>query len=445
MESNWVKARSSLVWLLALATAFGGVWWIERETGRELIDREAAVAAPAAAPQLAYSTDVPAEPAPRALTPEEKQWARIAWAYFENETDPRTGLARSVAGFPSATLWDTASYLLALLSARELELVDKRTFDLRLAKALVALEQLPLYDGKLPNKSYQTATLEMTDYEAKATPSGIGWSAIDIGRLLVPLNIIAWQHPLHTPAARRVIARWDTAPLAREGQLVGMQAGGNGAPQAVQEGRHGYEQYAARTFALMGLDVEAALDWRNHLRLVEVQGVPVCADDRNPQEFGAQNHVVSEPYVLAGLEFGWTRSARECAWRAYRAQEARFRATGIPTAVSEDHVDRAPYFVYNSIWNAGRPWATVTEKGEDAAALRTLSVKAAFGWHALLRTDYTAELVKRVAALHDPAKGWYAGLYEEGGQPNRALTANTNAVVLESLAYTARGRLLRYR
>jgi hypothetical protein len=446
MESNLARARGSIVWLLALACAFGAVWWIERESGRPLIDKPSGQpASPTTAPQLATSADLPAEPAPRALTEQEQQWARIAWKYFENNLDTSSGLAHSVDGFPSATMWDTASYLLALLSAFELDLLEKREFDLRLAKALVALEGLPLYGGKLPNKSYDTGTLAMTDYRNQPAPAGIGWSAIDIGRLLVPLNAVVWRHPVHTPAVRRVMQRWDVSGLARDGQLFAMQAGAQGAPQALQEGRLGYEQYAAHTFALMGLDVEAAGDWRNHLQLVTVDGVAVCADDRDPARFGAPNYVVSEPYILAGLEFGWTRSARECAWRAYRAQEARWRRTGTLTAVTEDHVDQPPYFVYNSVWSNGRAWATVTDKGEDAAPLRTLSVKAAFGWHALLRTEYTARLVERVAALNDPAKGWYAGLYEEGGKTNQALAANTNAVVLESLAYLRRGRLLQYR
>jgi hypothetical protein len=444
MESNLVKARSSIVWLLAIACAFGGVWWIERQSGRELIARQATPARPGADP-LQPSAGIPPEPAPRALTAAEQQWARIAWAYFEHNTDPQTGLANSVDGFPSATLWDSASYLLALIAARDLELLDKRGFDIRMAKALVSLERLPLQDGKLPNKTYDTATLAMTDYGHKPAPAGIGWSAIDIGRLLVPLNVIAWHHTVHTEAARRVIARWDTGALAREGELFGLQAGAGAERRSTQEGRLGYEQYAARSFALLGLDVDSAADWRRHLKLATVEGVPVCADDREPRQFGAQNFVLSEPYVLAGLEFGWTRAARECAWRAYRAQEARFRKTGIATAVSEDHVDQAPFFVYNSVWTAGKPWATVTEKGEDAAALRSLSTKAAFGWHALLRTEYTGQLVAKVAPLNDPARGWYAGLYEEGARPNKALTANTNAVVLESLAYIVRGRSLNYR
>ena len=441
MESNLVKARAAIVWILAIVVAFGAVWWIERQSGKELIERRGA--APSAAfPQLQDSTGIPAVPAPRALTEQEKQWAALAWRYFEDHTHGETGLVPSVAGFQGTTMWDTASYLLALIAAHDLELVDKRGFDIRIAKALVALERLPLYGGQLPNKSYDAASLAMTDYANQPAPQGVGWSAIDIGRLLVPLNILAWQHPVHTPAVRRVLARWNTASLARGGELFGMQHAAGAQPQATQEGRMGYEQYAARTFALMGLDVEAAADWRRHLLLVDVDGVQVCADARDPQRFGAQNFVVSEPYALSGLEFGWTRSARECAWRVYRAQEQRFRRTGVLTAVSEDHVDQAPYFVYNSVWSAGRPWATVSEKGEDAAPLRTLSTKAAFAWHALFRTDYTAQLVAKAATLQEPGKGFQAGLYEEGGRPNRALTANTNAVILESLAYIVRGPAL---
>lgn len=446
-ESNLVRARGPIVWILAVIVAFAAVWWIERESGKELIARTSAAATGAApaGPALRPSTDLPAVPAPRALTPQEQQWARTAWAYFERNVVQDTGLARSVDGFGGTTLWDTGSYLLALIAAHDLELIDKRGFDIRMAKALAALDRLPLHDGKLPNKSYDVATLGMTDYRNQPSQLGIGWSAIDLGRLVVPLQALAWRHPVHTPAARRLLARWDLAPLARNGELVGRQADGAGAPQALQEGRLGYEQYAARALALLGLDVATAADWRPHLREVQVEGVAVCTDDRDPQQFGAPNFVTSEPYVLEGLEFGWAGAGRECAWRAYKAQEARFRRTQVPTAVSEDHVDRVPWFVYNSVWTAGRPWATVTEKGEDAAALRSLSTKAAFAWHALLRTEYTAKLVETAAPLHEAGKGWYAGLYEEGGQPNKALAANTNAVVLESLAYIARGPLLRLR
>lgn len=447
MESNLVKARSSIIWILAVLVAFGSVWWIERETGRTLIARQTADGTPASAgpAAIAFSAGLPAQPEPRALTQQEREWARIAWKYFENNTDPTTGLAGSVDGFAGASMWDTASYLAALIAVRELGLLDEKAFDERLAKALGSLARLPLVANALPNKSYDIRSLAMTDYRNQPAPAGIGWSAIDIGRLMVPLQVIVWHYPRHTEAARQVIARWDTRQLARDGQLFGMQAGEGGKLQPVQEGRLGYEQYAASTFRLMGLDVDEAADWRRQLRWVDVFGVQVPVDRRDPREFGAQNAVVSEPYVLAGLETGWTRVSRELAWRVYRAQEEREHRTGIPTAVSEDHLDQPPYFVYNAVYAGSKPWTAVTEKGEDAAALCSLSVKAAMGWHALFRTAYTERLVVIVSTLNDPAKGWYAGRYEQDLRPNRSINANTNAVVLESLAFIVRGPLQQYR
>ncbi|MBC5764213.1 DUF3131 domain-containing protein [Ramlibacter albus] len=438
-DSNWAKARSSIVWMLAIVVAFGAVWWIEKESGKELIAKTAAPPLPT----LASSKDVPADPAPRPLTADELRYAKTAWTYFENNTDKTTGLTGAVDGFAGTTMWDAGSALMALLSAHELGLVDKARFDERMSRALASLAKLPLYAASLPNKSYDIRTLEMTDYNNKPSPNGVGWSAIDVGRLMVPLTTIAWRHPQHTPQARAVIARWKTGQLARGGQLFGMQAGTDGqAPQSLQEGRLGYEQYAARTFYLLGLDVEQALDWRPHLKLVDVEGVQVPVDAREPAKFGAQNFVVSEPFMLTGLELGFTGSGREAAWRVYRAQEARWRKTQQLTAVTEDHVDRAPWFVYNAVHSNGRNWVAASDKGEEAAALRNVSTKAAFAWHALYRNEYTQKLVAAVAPLNDPAKGWYAGLYEQGGQPNKAIAANTNAVILESLAYTTRGTLL---
>lgn len=459
MESNLVKARSSLVFILALLTAFTAVWLIEKKNSVALnavptplqptvtssFQPRAAQETQALQPvKLEISADMSPSPAPRALTEQEAQWARIAWRYFKNNTDGKTGLVNSVEGYPATTMWDTASSLLALVSARQLEIITQKEFDASQSKMLASLGRMPLFDQALPNKSYNTATLAMVDYENQPSPAGIGWSAIDLGRLLVPLNIIAWNHPQHAQAVRKLIARWDTARLTRNGQLFGSLIE-QGKVVLVQEGRLGYEQYAAKTFGLLGLDAAQAADYRSHLQQVEVYGIQVPYDRRDAASLGAHNYVLSEPYILDGLEFGWDRFSRELAWRIYRAQEERFRRTGVLTAVSEDHVDRPPYFVYNTVFTNGKTWNTLTEKGEDASALRSLSVKAAFGWHALYRSEYTTQLITAVAPLHDPAKGWYAGLYEEGNKPNTSVNANTNAVVLESLAYIAHGKLLNYR
>lgn len=441
MKENLVKARSTVLFIVALLVATALALWIERESARTA---GFAAAATAGEPLIAVSKDMPQLPTPRALDAREREWAGLAWKYFENNTDADTGLVNSVQGYPAATMWDTGSYLLALISALKLEVISEREFDRRMDRALRSLARLPLYDEALPNKSYNVKTLAMVDYAGNATLNGIGWSAIDIGRLMVPFDIVAWHYPQHTQRVRQVISRWKTNRLAQNGHLFGASVDDTGTAQVLQEGRLGYEQYASKSLSLLALDVREAQNYRAQLAYVNVYDISVPYDRRDPKKFGAGNFVVSEPYLLDGLEFGWDKVSQEFAWRVFRAQELRYQKTGLLTAVTEDHLDRAPYFIYNAVYSGGQPWNTVTEKGVSMPDLRTLSVKAAFGWHALYRSDYTARLIEAAAPLHETEKGFYAGLYEQDGAPNKAITANTNGVVLESLAFIARGKLLNF-
>ena len=61
------------------------------------------------------------------LNERELQAAKIAWGYFEQFTQETTGLANSVGGYPSTTMWDTASYVSGLVSAYELCLIENRS------------------------------------------------------------------------------------------------------------------------------------------------------------------------------------------------------------------------------------------------------------------------------------------------------------------------------
>jgi hypothetical protein len=455
-KENFVSARSNILFILALAIGFALVMFIERNSappaqaiaGANSANNANAGARPGrnalanGAAAISFSSDLPALPAPRPLNDAEQAWARTAWRYFDTNTDPATGLVNSVDKYQATTMWDSASSLLALIAAERLGLVETKEFDARMARALASLGKLPLYGGALPNKSYSTSTLAMVDYGGKPAPDGIGWSAIDIARLLVPLSTIAWNYPRHAEAAARVIARWDTRQLVRDGALSGMSIGSDNKAKTVQEGRLGYEQYAAKATALMGIAAPSAMNYEQQLAYVDVYGIAVPRDRRDAAGSGAHNYVLSEPYVLDGLELGWDDISREFAWRVYRAQEERHRRTGQLTAVTEDHIDRAPYFIYNTVYSDGKTWFTLTDTGEEAANARSVSVKAAFGWHALYRTPYTTQLIEMLSAVNDPQRGWYAGVYEADKSVNKVLTANTNAVVLESLSYIARGRLL---
>jgi hypothetical protein len=127
----------------------------------------------------------------------------------------------------------------------------------------------------------------------------------------------------------------------------------------------------------------------------------------------------------------------------YQVQQRRWEQTGTVTAVSEDNIDRKPYFVYNTIFSDDIPWAAITDKGEDMSALRTVSVKAAISMAYLFpEREYSKVLLDTVQAAKNPKGGWYSGIYEnpELGL-NKATTANTNGVILSVLLHKMYGAL----
>ena len=82
------------------------------------------------------------------------EMAKIAWRYFQNNYQPETGLVNAVDGYPSTTMWDTASYMAALVAAHQFNFIDKQTFDSRLTKLIATLNNLVLFRNELPNKVY---------------------------------------------------------------------------------------------------------------------------------------------------------------------------------------------------------------------------------------------------------------------------------------------------
>jgi hypothetical protein len=391
---------------------------------------------------IILSSKIP-KPSRADLTEEEKQWAKTAWVYFENNYQPKTGLVNSVDAYPASTMWDSASSLMAIICAYRLELITNQEFEEKLGKGLQTLANLTLFEGKLPNKSYNTQTLQMVNYKNEAVKRGIGWSAIDIGRILVPLNIISWNYPKFIPEVKAIINHWQLAEVLKNGEMYGA-ALDNKTQQInyLQEGRLGYEQYSAKSFDLLGLDVSKSVDYKENLSFFDVYGIAIPVDKRDPKKFKAHNYVVSESYILDGLEYGWDAISKEFAYRVYRAQEERFKATGKVVAVSEDNLNSAPYFVYNTVYTDGKAWNAITESGADASKFKTISTKAALGWSILFQTSYSDALRNAVKQLNNPEKGWYSGIFEASQKPNDVLTANTNAIILEALCFKKFGRLL---
>ena len=390
-----------------------------------------------------------------ALTPRELAMARTAWNYFERNTQP-TGLANAVDSYPSTTMWDTASYIGAVVSARELGIISPAAADARLAKLLAALNGLVFFRDELPNKVYQTQTLEKVDYANH--PGEIGFSALDLGRLLIWLKIVKERYPQQADAVDRFVLRWKFDHVVdRRGMLFGAMLDADRHTQYVQEGRLGYEEYAAQGFALWGFSTELAARAEPYAT-VPVYCVDIPFDARDPRKYHQHNYVVSESYVLDGLEFDWDTATdratggprhthpwmADFARRVYQAQENRFRATGILTARSEHQLEADPYFVYDTVFTDGYAWNTITEDGRYVPQYAAVSLKAALGLWALWQSDYTDRLFEAIAPLSDPARGFDEGLLENGKGPIRAFTANNNGIMLEALLYKAQGKLLKW-
>jgi hypothetical protein len=243
-KEGLIRARSHIIFILGLIVAFGLVISLERWNIEQSI-REGV--------KIETSHDIP-KVTPRPLSADEGKWARIAWRYFEKNFQPETGMVNSVDQYHASTMWDTASYLMALISARRLGIIDQGKFDARLSQILRTLARIPLFEGKLPNKSYNTVRGEMVDYQNRKTEKGIGWSAIDIGRLLVPFNIIVWNYPDHAEEIKAIVKRWKFKAMINDGLFYGAAVNNKGETVLLQEGRIGYEEYASKSLSLMGMD-----------------------------------------------------------------------------------------------------------------------------------------------------------------------------------------------
>ncbi|HYW19842.1 MAG TPA: DUF3131 domain-containing protein [Nodularia sp. (in: cyanobacteria)] len=374
------------------------------------------------------------------LTPDEQTYARAAWQYFVNNYQANTGFTNSTGGYPSGTLWDIGNYLMALNAARWMSLINQSEFDSRLNKFLASLNDLKLFENALPNKVYNAATGQMTDYGNKPQEKGIGWSALDVGRILAAFHVIRTCHPQYNDWLKGIIAKWQLARSVKDEQLYGALVLPDGKTLLVQEGRLGYEEYAARGYELWGFKVAKAVALEP-FKFVDVNGVKIPVDTRDYQTTNANNYVVSESYILDGIEFGLEGYLKEYAASVLEAQKRRFESTGQLTSVSEDNLDQAPYFIYNTVYSNGVAWAAITEKNESIPQFRNVSTKSAFGWRYLYPDNaYAQKVFDAVKDLRDPkGGGFYAGLYEESKKPNQSLTGNTNGLIMEILYYKARG------
>jgi hypothetical protein len=367
--------------------------------------------------------------------------AKIAWKYFERNWNSQTGLVNSTDDFPWTTWWDQGSALLGIDAARQLGLLSNDMFQQRINKLLETLETLPLPPTGLPNKAYSTNTGQMRRLNGTPDPKGVsGWSALDMARFLLGLHVLRTHSPEYRERIDRIVLRWNLSKLVKDGWLNGAISVAGEHIREVQEGRLGYEQYAALSLKLWNIQAPNAL-FHSPSTTVKVDGITLQVDKRNLNNSGATNYLTNDPYLLWGLELGWSDFVKPQVRNLLQVQAQRFKHSGIVTAVNEDSLDRPPYFLYYNVYANGQPWLVINSNGQVYPRLRFVSTKAAFSWFALMSDNsYTQTLREFVQNLADTNRGYLSGRYENHQRGvNTSIDVNTNAIILESLLYQARG------
>jgi hypothetical protein len=382
------------------------------------------------------------ERAPAGAAAEDQRFseaARAAWALIDKHYHPATGLVDAQPTWAYPTVWDVASTLAAFYSARGLGLLSDEEYTKRARQLLTTMRKARLHNGIAYGRNYDAKTGELVGPDQKPHANGTGYSAIDVGRLLVVLAVVAKQDPELADDARAVAARIDTKRALKNGFLIGTELNSKtGKAEVYQEGRVGYEQYAAAGFALWNMAAAGALDVKGLSAKAEVLGIPITADKRG------LDRLTSEPFVLHGLELGWDATMREMAWQTLSAQAARYAQTGQVTIASEDAINKAPYyFYYYCVYCSGKPFViNVHSPGVQLSEPRWISTKAAFGWHALLPSKYTWTAVEAVGPALNPQTGWASGVFEGSGKSTETYNLNTAAVILEAALYRKTGKPL---
>lgn len=381
------------------------------------------------------------------LIGDERLWADVAWRYLDANVTPATGIVAATAGRPIATMWDVSDQIAATYAAHELGLIDSCAFDLRFGRIVGFLNSLPLVDDIAPNRWYRTTDMTMVD--GAGQPAVIGWSALDLGRLLGWLRAVEIRHPMWSEYIGRAVARWNYCPIV--GATGSLSSGVHTGPDAntsTSDLGLGYEEYAAAGFAAWGFDVARALQVEP-AEAVVVEGISLRRDQRDRQSSNVVAPLTTTPFAAFEMEFGDTAAS----WTPYRTlgravaqtQYRRLQNAYTLTARSSRPLARAPWFVHDSVWAEGYGWNTVDATGAPAAGLALVSTAAAFELWAVYPDEAADRVLASILALKDPQRGWYAGRFERTGASDETLALRTNAAVLQALLFRHAGVLNRQR
>lgn len=380
---------------------------------------------------LPKSVSAAVAPPPQISEDDLREDARVAWQFFKPNDKYMPGMVPATTSHPVLAMWDTGSLILAYVAARNLDLIDQKDFNDRI-EGVVAFLKKAVYRWKgadLPN--FQTYVTTGKSYED-------GYNSTDAARLLVGLKVLQKRGGKDF-GIDELVSGWDIASTVRDGRIHDVIKG-----KLVPYELSMYSNYLSRAYNLWDIKHEPIMDPRPLRDEAAKKAFLASAADAGS--------IGTEPHVTEAVELGYSEPAEFLAGILYDAQVKRFEDTGHLTCVSEAPIDRAPWFIYQGYQLTGNgtqgKWA-ISGAGSSpqwrtakfADKIRMVVSGSAYLWYAARPDDYTARLCAYVSEYGKTKdEGFSPGIYERGNRADEYPDINNNALILESLAFIAKGR-----
>jgi hypothetical protein len=300
--------------------------------------------------------------------------------------------------------------------------------------------------GELPNTNYHAINMQPLNYDTK--PAVIGWSIHHIGRLITVLRLLRNKYSYYGEYVDRVILRWTFCNCVDRAGNLYSAVNVNDKAAKFLDARHGWKEYTARGFKAWGFPMDSASNL-DPIESIKIYDIDIYFDGNDERASNTNNAVVSMPYFLTLLEYGWEnipylaldKRYYDQILNVYLVQERRHQREDIFTARAKHEATTDPFTVYDAIFSNGYKWTTISNSGTYYPVHAAVATKATFAMWAAFKTPYTDALMMITNSLFDPARGWFDGRLEKTGDAIRIFTCSTNATVLEALMFKKSGRL----
>jgi len=269
-------------------------------------------------------------------------------------------------------------------------------------------------------------------------PLSEDFNACDTGRLLSVLHTLD-AYPLTRGIAEQKIAGWDLAAVVRDGHVHSVVKG-----RLVDRFRSHCAHYTARAFRDRGIDAASPY---------EVPGMAAGTDHdmRLLLALVGLGPLGAEPLLLEALEMGLSEPSDFLADVLFAAQSREYESSGRLVCLSEAPINREPWFTYQGLNVASSEdrWMVSAASADGrfntpAFRAETLMVntKAAYLWVAARPSAHATLLARHVRnRARIEGMGFSPGVFAASGKgmPGYA-DVNTNAIILQAIAYILRGR-----